>query len=202
MTSLSLVMHLLRFLILFLLSAYHLILRILVPSIIFLAYRLLIQSLVLPYLKPSMPLTFFIASTCTIKPTKTPCCPATRLTPFTGSLLSDPTTYWSMVGALYTLPLLDQTWPSVCINCASLCNFLLQHIWRLPKGFFTMLRAPFRMAFIILKVHSLSLPSLMLIGQGILLIGSPLPVLWCFLVLILSLRPLRRNLQFHNPLQR
>ena len=37
------------------------------------------------------------------KPTKTPCCPATRLTPDSGLRLSNPSTYRSMVGALQYL---------------------------------------------------------------------------------------------------
>ncbi|XP_023881757.1 uncharacterized mitochondrial protein AtMg00810-like [Quercus suber] len=55
------------------------------------------------------------------KPTKTPCCPSVRLTPFDGSALSDPTEYRSMVGALQYLTF---TRPDLAFSVHQLCQFM------------------------------------------------------------------------------
>ncbi|XP_023917795.1 uncharacterized mitochondrial protein AtMg00810-like [Quercus suber] len=57
------------------------------------------------------------------KPTKTPCCPNVRLTPFEGSILPDPTEYRSMVGALQYLTF---TRPDLAFSVHQLYQFM-QH---------------------------------------------------------------------------
>ena len=57
------------------------------------------------------------------KPTKSPCCPSTRLTPYEGSLLPDPTDYRRMVGALQYLTF---TRPDLSFSVHQLCQFM-QH---------------------------------------------------------------------------
>ena len=55
------------------------------------------------------------------KPTKTPCYPATRLTPDSGMPLSDPSTYRSMVGALQYLTF---TRPNLAFSVHQLCQLM------------------------------------------------------------------------------
>ena len=55
------------------------------------------------------------------KPTKTPCCPSTRLVPSEGVPLSDPTEYRSMVGALQYLTF---TRPDLAFSVHQLCQFM------------------------------------------------------------------------------
>ena len=55
------------------------------------------------------------------KPTKTPCCPSTRLVPSDGVPFSDPTEYRSMVGALQYLTF---THPDLAFSVHQLCHFM------------------------------------------------------------------------------
>ena len=55
------------------------------------------------------------------KPTKTPSCPSTRLVPHDGVLLSNPTQYRSMVGALQYLTF---TCPNIAFSFHQLCQFM------------------------------------------------------------------------------
>ena len=55
------------------------------------------------------------------KPTKTPCCLATKLTPDSSLRLSDPSTYRSMVGALHYLTF---TRPDLAFSVHQLCQFM------------------------------------------------------------------------------
>ena len=55
------------------------------------------------------------------KPTKTPCCPNMRLTPFDGSVLPDPSEYRSMVGALQYLTF---TCPDLAFSVHQLYRFM------------------------------------------------------------------------------
>ena len=55
------------------------------------------------------------------KPTKTPCCPSTRLVPHEGIALSDPSVYRSMVGALQYLTF---TWPDLSFSVHQLYQFM------------------------------------------------------------------------------
>ena len=58
------------------------------------------------------------------KPTKSPCCPSTRLTPCEGSLLPDPSEYRRMVGALQYLTF---TRSDLSFSVHQLCQFM-QHL--------------------------------------------------------------------------
>ena len=55
------------------------------------------------------------------KPTKTPCCPSTRLLPYDGFSLSNPTEYRSMVGALQYLTFIR---PDLAFSLHQLCQFM------------------------------------------------------------------------------
>ena len=55
------------------------------------------------------------------KPTKTPCCLATKLTLDSSLCLSDPSTYRSMVGALHYLTF---TRPDLAFSVHQLCQFM------------------------------------------------------------------------------
>ena len=55
------------------------------------------------------------------KPVKTPCCPSTRLTSSSGQLLSDPSSYHSMVGGLQYLTF---TRPDLSYAVHQLCQFM------------------------------------------------------------------------------
>ena len=55
------------------------------------------------------------------KPTKTPSCPSTRLVPHDGVLLSEPTQYRSMIGALQYLTF---TRPDIAFRVHQLCQFM------------------------------------------------------------------------------
>ena len=55
------------------------------------------------------------------KPTKTPSCPSTRLVPHDGVLLSEPTQYRSMIGALQYLTF---THPDIAFSVHQLCQFM------------------------------------------------------------------------------
>ncbi|XP_030964901.1 uncharacterized protein LOC115986186 [Quercus lobata] len=55
------------------------------------------------------------------KPTKTPCCPSTRLLPHDGIALTDHTKYRSMVGALEYLTF---TSPKLAFSVHQLCQFM------------------------------------------------------------------------------
>ena len=55
------------------------------------------------------------------KPTKTPCCPNVRLTPFDGSVLVNPSEYRSMMGALQYLTF---TRPDLAYSVHQLCQFM------------------------------------------------------------------------------
>ena len=55
------------------------------------------------------------------KPTKTPCCPSTRLLPHVGVALSNPTEFQSMVGALQYLTF---TRPNLAFSVHQLCQFM------------------------------------------------------------------------------
>jgi len=57
----------------------------------------------------------------TSKPTKTPCCPNVHLTPFDGSILSDPSKYRSMVGAFQYLTF---KCPDLVFSVHQLCQFM------------------------------------------------------------------------------
>ena len=55
------------------------------------------------------------------KPTKTPCCPSTRLLPYDGVSLSNPTEYRSMVGAFQYLTFIR---PDLAFSVHQLCQFM------------------------------------------------------------------------------
>lgn len=133
------------------------------------------------------------------KPTKTPCCLATSLTPTTGYLLTDPTTYRSMVGALQYLTF---TRLDLAFSVHQLCQFMQSPIT-------THLEAAKRVLHYVrgtlthgvhLSHGPLTLSAFtMLIGKGIHLIGNLLLVSLCFWGLILSHGPLRSKPQFLGP---
>ena len=55
------------------------------------------------------------------KPTKTPCCPSTRLLPYDGVSFSNPTEYRSMVRALQYLTFIR---PDLAFSVHQLCQFM------------------------------------------------------------------------------
>ena len=75
------------------------------------------------------------------KPTKTSCCPSTRLVPHDGVSLFDPTEYRSMVGALQYLTF---TRPNIAFSVHQLCQLMskptsthleaAKHVLRYVKG--------------------------------------------------------------------
>jgi len=58
------------------------------------------------------------------KPTKTPSCSSTRLTPYSGTCLPNPSKYRSMVGALQYLTF---TCPDLAFSVSQLCQFMQHH---------------------------------------------------------------------------
>lgn len=78
------------------------------------------------------------------KPTKTPCCPSTRLLPHDGIALTDPTKYRSMVSALQYLTF---THPNLAFSVHQLCQFMssptsahleaAKHVLRYVRGTLT-----------------------------------------------------------------
>lgn len=133
------------------------------------------------------------------KPTKTPCCLATSLTPTTGYLLTDPTTYRSMVGALQYLTF---TRLDLAFSVHQLCQFMQSPTTTHLEAAKRVLR--YVRDTLTHGVHlyhgPLTLSAFtMLIGKGIHLIGNLLLVSLCFWGLILSHGPLRSKPQFLGP---
>ena len=115
------------------------------------------------------------------KPTKTPCCPSTRLVPSDGVPLLNPIEYRSMVGALQYLTF---TRPDFAFSVHQLCQFMshptFTHL-EIAKQVIRYIRAPCLLGFLSLLVLCLSLLFQLQIRLGTLLTNALLLVCLFFL---------------------